>query len=437
MDQKYNHLKRARDFARQQLYAEALSIFEPLYKSVPENFSKWDLYYYAKSLSKQQQEKKAFLISKNLYNRDPNMDFNKTLYMWLIYNLYIKPDVQQHDQQEQLLFRAAKYIVDNTSQEAYSPYEKTVFRIIQHIKGKANQDYKKMLEWLEYLDVTKLSSEPRQFVDSEGKARENASPLEQWYATRVKALYKTKQYALCIEAADQALVVIPKFHYDNDIWIREKKAVSKFLLGRINEALAELKQLVKEKAHSLIFYDIFKVQRALGEMNEALIAGASGLLDKNGELHHKLSLLNDMADLLIEIGDYEKAYAHLSLINEVRRENGWNPLTEVDAKLKKLSQMVAIQTYSSRKQLVIYWKKLVLNSLSKGKGIVKTIFPNGKAGFIQTEDGQDIYFKMSNVLLNRKHLKKQAIVEFYKKESFDRIKKAESVEAIEIRVLNE
>ena len=147
--------------------------------------------------------------------------------------------------------------------------------------------------------------------------------------------------------------------------------------------------------------------------------------------------LDDMADLLIEIGDYEKAYAHLSLINEVRRENGWNPLTEVDAKLKKLSQMVAIQTYSSRKQLVIYWKKLVLNSLSKGKGIVKTIFPNGKAGFIQTEDGQDIYFKMSNVLLNRKHLKKQAIVEFYKKESFDRIKKAESVEAIEIRVLNE
>ena len=51
--------------------------------------------------------------------------------------------------------------------------------MIQHIKGKANQDYKKMLEWLEYLDVTKLSSEPRQFVDSEGKARENPSPPEQ------------------------------------------------------------------------------------------------------------------------------------------------------------------------------------------------------------------------------------------------------------------
>jgi cold shock CspA family protein len=428
-------LRQGQEFAKQKLYSKALTIFDPVYELYSYKFNKWDLYYYAKSLSKEQQESKAFLISKNLYKNDQNMVANKTLYMWLTYNLYVKTNLQSQGDQEQLLFRAANYIVENTRQEAFSPYEKTVFAVIKHLKKKANSDYKKILEWLSLLEISKLSNVPYKYVDSEGKNREEASPKEQWYAVKVKALYETKQYSLCIQVANEALNVIERFHYSNDIWIREKKAVSTAFLGETLEALEQLKQLVKEKPHSVIFYDIFKIQRSLGKFNEALSSGASGLLDKNGEFQHKLSLLIDMAVLLKESGNYDKAYAHLSLVKEVRNQNGWRPIPKLDAELSRLHQQITSQHSLSRKALVTFWKQLMLNSLPKGKGTIKTLLPHGKAGFIQTEGGQDIYFRMSNVISNRNKLKKLTSVKFYKKESFDQARNRDSIEAIEVTIL--
>lgn len=428
-------LKQAQQLMKMNQSSSALQIFEKIYASCPDIFDKWDNYYYAKALDKGKQVRQAFNISNGLYKRHPEMYGNSNLYMWLTYKLFIKGNIDKEDIDENLLFRAAQFIVGNTKQEQYSPYEKTIFEITKYLKGKPNTNFNQILEWLDFLNPSDLSNTPYKFTDGEGKNRELASAIENYYAYKIKALFETEQYELCINTATYALQIISVFHYENDIWIKEKVALSKVALGNIDEAHKILSDLIKIKPHYVIHYGLLKIHRLQGNIQEAIAAGASALLDRNGELKHKLSILHDMGELFKETMEINNAYAHYSLINEVRLENGWKAQAKIESEIKYLEMQVNSPVTLNKKEFQKMWKELTFKGQNKGSGVIKSILPHGKAGFIQTNQGQDLYFKISNVLSNRKLIQPQMKVDFYVRTSFDQAKNRESLEAIEITIL--
>jgi cold shock CspA family protein len=66
-------------------------------------------------------------------------------------------------------------------------------------------------------------------------------------------------------------------------------------------------------------------------------------------------------------------------------------------------------------------------------GTIKTILPNGKAGFISSTDGKDYYFRLMNYNGDKKNLKVGIKVKFNIQDSFDKVKKKQSKEAANVR----
>jgi len=58
--------------------------------------------------------------------------------------------------------------------------------------------------------------------------------------------------------------------------------------------------------------------------------------------------------------------------------------------------------------------------------------PNGKAGFVTSESGEDFYFKVFSFNGRRSELKPELSVEFFVQNSFDRVKKEKSKQAVNI-----
>src|SRR5690606_25694154 len=112
-----------------------------------------------------------------------DFDANKNLYSWNLYKHKIK-----EAEDEEKLFSTANFIINNTRQERYSAYERTVLEVLKHLKNKPNTNYNQMLYWTEKLDPRLLSQDTFSFTDDNGRKRELASSLESWYQYRIKAL---------------------------------------------------------------------------------------------------------------------------------------------------------------------------------------------------------------------------------------------------------
>ncbi|GIM48007.1 hypothetical protein DNHGIG_35560 [Collibacillus ludicampi] len=134
--------------AKQLLYEEALKILEPLYQHDSQQFNKWDLYYYSKCLRKTGRLSESAKINKFLYRRFPQFEPNTNQYAWNLFDLYVKPS-QEIKIDEELMMKVASFITENTRQDMYSPYERTVFTVLKYIKSKANPSYHQMMYWLD------------------------------------------------------------------------------------------------------------------------------------------------------------------------------------------------------------------------------------------------------------------------------------------------
>ena len=88
--------------------------------------------------------------------------------------------------------------------------------------------------------------------------------------------------------------------------------------------------------------------------------------------------------------------------------------------------------HNTEQQLKKFWEQHKFSKLPKNKGIIKTMLPNGKAGFITSENGEDFYFKVYSFNGKRSQLKPGLKVEFFVQESFDRVKKEKSNQAVNI-----
>ncbi|MCA1053642.1 cold shock domain-containing protein [Rossellomorea aquimaris] len=423
------NLNQGIELAKKNRYQEALPYFQKAYKTELETFNEWAWYFYCKTLAKQDQLEDAIKVNSFLIKKFPDFEPNINLYGWNL-NKHI---IKKADNEEQLI-STANFIVNITKQERYSAFEKTVFDVLKFLKNRPSPDFNKILFWTEKLNPKMLSKEVFSFTDNHGKKRELASPLESWYQHRIKALFETEQYENCVQLVQEALSSVSSFHYNNDIWFRIKEAVSISKLGNTDSAIKRLLLISREKQHWTVYQELFHLYKQKGEFEKALEMGSYSLLERSGEFKHKIKLLLHMGTILEENSKPKEALLHYCFVSKIRAENNWPVNQRITDRVELLQEKESIPQ-DIKHELIRFWKQTKLKSIPKGTGIVKSLIASGKAGFITSTDGEDLFFRVSNV--KQRDIKVENKVSFHIINSFDQKKQRESKEAVEIIIIKQ
>jgi hypothetical protein len=172
-----------------------------------------------------------------------------------------------------------------------------------------------------------------------------------------------------------------------------------------------------------------------GEIDEAMDYAVEAAMN-HGEVKNKYKLFLLMGQIFERQGDLENAARHVELAAAAWEELESKRMSnELSAIVERLG--VAIPTGSSSKDLYFRlrsgWHQQKLAGLPKHRGVVIRILPNGKAGFVMSEEGQDYYFKTNSFVGPKKHLEPGIHVEFYLEPSYDPKKNRDTEQAIHLK----
>ena len=411
-------------------FEEALPLYEQCWLNHRTECTKWEGWAYAHCLSKQNRYAEALDVCRDVYKLDPTFDYIRNLYAWAIYQTEIKTDSSNNMER---FLKAANAILELTTQaNSYAPYTRTVFEVIKHYKHPFKA--REILHWLAKLDVNLLSAESVAYTDSSGKNREPASEQEEYYVALAKAQLETAQYQACLETGQLALKTLTQFHYNNDIWLQRNMAHAASKLGQADRALTLLKEILLRKRDWFIQQDIAEIYAQLGDEQQALAYALDAALNF-GEIQMKINLYQLLAELLRQANKEDLARKHIALIYSIRQEQNWkiDDQLQRQAKAYQLEPEMLESSENAYPQLKQVWEKLKFENQTEFQGVIRTILPHGKAGFIETRSGESYYFKVTSFKEQRSKLTDGLAVRFYVEESFDAKKNRKSQVAINIR----
>jgi len=416
-------------------YNGAIELYNEVWEKENQNFNEWDSWRYSFCLRKVGKVKEALEICTQAYEQYPDFSQIKSIYSWCIFDYYIRKNSEDIRNNESEFFVFARKITNITKQEKFSPYEITVIKVIDYLKEKPSFPYTTIDDFLSKLDPRVLSNESFSFTDSDGIKRETASNKEKWYSLKAKVLEKQGKYQECIDVCNCALSEVNKFHYDNDVWFKNRIAVSKGKLGLKEEAISELIKLLQYKEHWAIQYEISQLYNEMGKQDEALNFAYDAALNGN-DRKIKLPLYFHLALILKNRNEEDMAKKHILFCEKIRNENNWSIPRELMEQIKFFDLNENNESAENiHKELKKYWTNKKIALITSITGEIQSILPNGKAGFISGNDSKKYYFKIKSFIGSRNDLKTGLKVSFAAKKGFDFKKGIESDEAVFIRKL--
>jgi tetratricopeptide (TPR) repeat protein len=424
--------KQAADFRKAKNYEKALPLYKQLWEKHRDNCNEWEGWGYALCLKHLKDYQKALEVCREVYKLKPDFENIKGVYAWCIY--YTEIAVEKVND-EPKFFKAGEGILKLSKQDdQYSPYTLTVFKILEYLNDKAIYPTDKILEWTEKLNFEILDDKPFSFTDNEGKTRELASKKEQYFMWRTKALLEKGLFDECIELSQKALDTFEKFHYGNDVWFARRISLSYKGLGQPEKALEQLKSLLKRKNEWFIHKEIAEIYFEQGNNEEALKFAVNSALGF-GDADKKLSVYKLLSEILISNSQNEEAKKHIEFMYQIRKANEW----KIDNDLQNLINKFQIDTTKTvnlrdfERELKQLWEKLKFSNQAQLTGTIKSILPNGKSGFIETENKKSYYFRINNFLSKQKWLQIGQKVTFFLEEGFDTKKNQKTENAVNVK----
>ena len=137
----------------------------------------------------------------------------------------------------------------------------------------------------------------------------------------------------------------------------------------------------------------------------------------------KVKLIEQLGDVLSDVGEIECAQENYLLAIKIKKENEW---VVKDTLLKKVELEKEVLFKDVRKQ----WIQLLYKYAGKKTGRIERLLPGNKAGFIKAEEMY--YFQIKNFFGRTDMLKVGDSVDFSTCVSYDRKKQQETIEAIAI-----
>jgi tetratricopeptide (TPR) repeat protein len=326
----------------------------------------------------------------------PDFDHNRSLYGWCIYDLEIKRDDEQIAQNEGTFLRAANAILELVEPGQYSPYARTVLRVVDYYRKRPSYPATQVLEWCDKLLPEQLSNVPGRGPDGKGKMVEYASDREKWYSCRCKALFDVGRFEECIQCCEEAVAAFSSFHHDNDVWFNWRIALAKAEQGDKETAIAELQSLFVRKKDWFIYQRLAQYHFELGRVDEALEHALDAALAP-GDLEYKWELFLLMGNILKAQSNLEVAQKHVLLAAKVRQELDWKMPAELSQAVQEmdLDMGTEVSVEDLHQEIRGYWQSQKVADMAEGRGKIKNMLTHGKAGFIRGDDGEDYYFKTS------------------------------------------
>jgi tetratricopeptide (TPR) repeat protein len=351
-------------------FRDALPLYETLWETFPEACNEWDGWRYAFSARKTGDTALALNVCRKVYSRFRDFVNIRNVYAWTVYDAEFRKDIITD---EATFLRAGEGIMKLSSQDdEYSPYTLAIFKILDYLVEKPNYPTDKILEWTEKLNPRLLDNMPFVFTDKAGKIREIASKREQYYMVRTRALLEKGEYDECIKLCEEALQAIDELHYDNRTWFRWRIALCHEGMGRLEQALLLMHELLHNKREWFIQKEIGAIYFKLGNNEEALRYCLDSALNR-GDARKKSNLLRLLAEILFRTGRNEEAKLHLNLLQAFKTPD--------------LSDDVFYEN-----KLVDLWKSMRDAMQVRLTGVVHSLLPTGNGGFIADDETKHTYF---------------------------------------------
>lgn len=415
-------------------FAQALEFYTKLWNEFPDQCNEWVAWGYAVCLQKEKMHHEALEICDKVMASHPEFPNIKGVYVWSLYYTQIKIESVND---ENLFLHSANQIIKHSSQDDnFSPYTMTVFKVLEHIESKPIYDADNALEWLGKLKPELLDQEPFAYVDPKGNQRELASKMEQYHMMLSKAYLHKERWKECIEICQQATKIIPKLHYNNEIWFTRKIATAEYKLGNTLKAIDLLKELATKKPEWFIYYEIASMLYDSGDTREA-IEYAVEAAQMPAEPDKKVNLFKLMAEMLISIEKIEWAQRHVQFIYWVKKEKNW----KIDSELMHLVQQLNIDTNRTLEprrilnQLRNIWDDMMYADQERYEGKIKSLLPTGTAGFIEDNNRKTYYFRRKDFRGRAEYFVVGTPVTFYVEEGFDTKKNRPSFNAVNVRMI--
>lgn len=417
---------------KQQKFKEATEVYQPLWHEKSDQFTQWDGWSFAYCLFKLKKYDESLGVCRNLYSRFKSFEILNSLYAR---NIYYTQFLNGKNPGLATLSKATQAIFElSPPYSSFSITPTAIFKLIKYLMAQPQINWKEIEGWLLKMDPDLLNDEVHKIMDPGGKMRELASPLECWYAGMIKAkagLNEPKQLLEVLQIARRKKI---KWHYNNDIWFARKEAFAYKQLGEREKAISILRKLVKQKEDWFLLFDLAQVVPDGAEAMELLCKAAL----ERGKNEMKLGLY---AYMYAQIKTQEKlkheADLVLSLVVALREENNWAVNPDLLTEIEKRGIDINKQGSSSLilKALIPFWQS-TLDRENPGNrrkgGFIKTLFPDGNAGFIQS-GSKRYFFRTKNI---KGQPKVGLKVVFDAEEGFDKKRQKPSVMAIHILIVN-
>jgi len=392
-------------------YAEALPLYRSLWEGFHDKCNEWDGWRYAFCLKQLKDYKNALDICRQTYKLNHDFEPLKGLYAWCIYYTEIASPPKDETQ----FLRAAEAITNLAKpDDPYSAYQITVFKVLDRFSNKFPYPADKMLEWTGKLNPQTLDDKVFSFTDKEGNAREIASKKEQYYMMRSRALLEKGMFDECIRICEEALKTFDKLHYDNEVWFRWRIALGYEGLNEFEKSLNLQLELLKMKKEWFIQKEIAEQYYRLGDYEKSLQYALDSALN-SGDTNKKINTYTVLAKALTQLGKTEEAQRHENFIASIK--NGEHN-KETESELRKI------------------WNTLKYDARPQYTGIIQSILPNGKAGFVKTDKGKSYYFSMRDVKGKREKIQVNQPVTFFLEEGYDAKKDRKTMNAVRVEIRN-
>jgi cold shock CspA family protein len=271
---------------------------------------------------------------------------------------------------------------------------RVLFQFIKYEKSNSTPDWAAINDLLEYINPGSLDNTPQTITikngPKAGREIELATDLENWYSYKTKALIEIEHYLDCIKVCEQALKLIQKFHYDNEIWIKRRIAICKLRLGETSEGINLLFDVLLNKKEWFIFKEYAEEILKTGDLEKARKYAIDAALMK-GDYLLRLDLFRLIAEILNKLNEPDLAKKHHFVELLLRTEKKWRIPEYLEPLQAELAQLNPVPTSKAMlEELKKYWHSFLQS------GTIKRILHDKRLGWIKGTN-KEYFFRFSVV----------------------------------------
>ncbi len=402
-------------------YEEAIQIYDALWIANEDKYTAAGLLH---CYRKQRQFDKAFELIEKTKERFQDFNWYKNEYSWTLISGRLNKLPDDPNTQD-VVEIATEILAINPDEMAYN---KAIFKVAK--AAKKNEDWEILNLWLNKVDPDQLK------IKEEGK---DWSESEIWHYYRAVFLLETGKFEDAISFINQV-----KDRFESKAKFFDRLIAKAFKATNDLEGSEQIYERLTQKGRAdwWMLHEYGKLLLESGKNNESLKLMFRAAIAP-GPIKNKVSLFNDMANLLTAENRFREALIHYQLAWSIRTDEGWSIPSELSENIEKISTANPDYKQPERtKDLFRHCKGIWKEGLGIREEVQKRIKtknlkgkislgdPNKPFCFINTRDRESFFCSKSDLPDGIQH---NEIVIFDIKSSFDKKKKMKSYKAINVK----